>query len=65
MGEVGTKLTSTISSSSDLFCSNRFNDADLPVDTWKVMMYSEIIDFHNIENGEVPSEGAVPPQAQK
>ena len=39
-----------------------FNDADLPVDTWKVMMYSEIlgeysgsasinadsIDFHNL-----------------
>ncbi|OLL26133.1 Mitogen-activated protein kinase hog1 [Neolecta irregularis DAH-3] len=24
-----------------------FNDADLPVDTWKVMMYSEILDFHN------------------
>ena len=23
-----------------------FNDADLPVDTWKVMMYSEILDFH-------------------
>jgi p38 MAP kinase len=22
-----------------------FNDADLPVDTWKVMMYSEILDF--------------------
>jgi p38 MAP kinase len=27
-----------------------FNDADLPVDTWKVMMYSEILDFHNVEN---------------
>jgi p38 MAP kinase len=38
-----------------------FNDADLPVDTWKVpppfpgyglrqvMMYSEILDFHNLE----------------
>ncbi|KAG8996684.1 MAPK protein hog1 [Tulasnella sp. 427] len=25
-----------------------FNDADLPVDTWKVMMYSEILDFHQI-----------------
>lgn len=23
-----------------------FNDADLPVDTWRVMMYSEILDFH-------------------
>lgn len=26
-----------------------FNDADLPVDTWKVMMYSEILDFHNMD----------------
>jgi len=25
-----------------------FNDADLPVDTWKVMMYSEILDFHQL-----------------
>lgn len=25
-----------------------FNDADLPVDQWKVMMYSEILDFHNV-----------------
>lgn len=25
-----------------------FNDADLPVDTWRVMMYSEILDFHKI-----------------
>ncbi|KAF9245636.1 kinase-like domain-containing protein [Melanogaster broomeanus] len=25
-----------------------FNDADLPVDTWKVMMYSEILDFHQV-----------------
>lgn len=25
-----------------------FNDADLPSDTWKVMMYSEILDFHNL-----------------
>lgn len=23
-----------------------FNDADLPVDTWKVMMYSEILGTH-------------------
>nr|BAM08274.1 mitogen-activated protein kinase HOG1 [Moniliella megachiliensis] len=45
-----------------------FNDADLPVDTWKVMMYSEILDFHNIVNvgqdtGAVPaalSENAQP-----
>nr|AAF81523.1 MAP kinase HogA [Aspergillus nidulans] len=28
-----------------------FNDADLPVDTWKIMMYSEILDFHNIDQG--------------
>lgn len=27
-----------------------FNDADLPVDTWKIMMYSEILDYHNIDN---------------
>ncbi|KAG0738999.1 hypothetical protein G6F22_002439 [Rhizopus arrhizus] len=27
-----------------------FNEADLPVDTWKVMMYSEILDFHNVDN---------------
>ncbi|RUS13784.1 mitogen-activated protein kinase HOG1 [Endogone sp. FLAS-F59071] len=27
-----------------------FNDADLPVDTWKVMMYSEILDFHNVDD---------------
>lgn len=26
-----------------------FNGADLPVDTWKVMMYSEILDFHNVD----------------
>ncbi|KAI7664637.1 Mitogen-activated protein kinase, partial [Hortaea werneckii] len=26
-----------------------FNDADLPVDTWKIMMYSEILDFHNVD----------------
>ncbi|SGY53481.1 BQ5605_C006g03764 [Microbotryum silenes-dioicae] len=35
-----------------------FNDADLPVDTWKIMMYSEILDFHNIENADT-TEGAV------
>jgi len=37
-----------------------FNDADLPVDKWKVMMYSEILAFHNInaqENEEpLPAE---------
>jgi len=27
-----------------------FNDADLPVDTWRVMMYSEILDFHQVED---------------
>jgi p38 MAP kinase len=37
-----------------------FNDADLPVDTWKVMMYSEILDFHQVtENAENASEGAI------
>ncbi|CAE6503687.1 unnamed protein product [Rhizoctonia solani] len=28
-------------------------DADLPVDTWKVMMYSEILDFHQIVEPEM------------
>jgi p38 MAP kinase len=57
-----------------------FNDADLPVDTWKIMMYvhprvfdrqaclqltrySEILDFHNIdqsnEAGQALVEGPV------
>ncbi|PQE29128.1 map kinase protein [Rutstroemia sp. NJR-2017a BBW] len=27
-----------------------FNDADLPVDTWKIMMYSEILDYHNVQD---------------
>ncbi|GAA5935536.1 hypothetical protein JCM1841_003708 [Sporobolomyces salmonicolor] len=36
-----------------------FNDADLPVDTWKIMMYSEILDFHNIENTPDNNEGPV------
>lgn len=31
-----------------------FNDADLPADTWRVMMYSEILDFHQL-NGADPS----------
>lgn len=26
-----------------------FNDAELPVDTWKVMMYNEVLSFHNRE----------------
>jgi p38 MAP kinase len=29
-----------------------FNDADLPVDTWKVMMYSEILDFHHVDESQ-------------
>ena len=29
-----------------------FNDADLPVDTWKVMMYSEILGGCLLSNGE-------------
>ena len=35
-----------------------FNDADLPVDTWRVMMYSEILDFHQITaiGDNVPQE---------
>jgi p38 MAP kinase len=56
-----------------------FNDADLPVDTWKIMMcailiihfrpywicllistrYSEILDFHNIEQGNEAGEALV------
>lgn len=41
-----------------------FNEADLPVDTWKVMMYSEILDFHNVDNtdgfmGVTPLTGPV------
>lgn len=33
-----------------------FNDADLPVDTWRVMMYSEILDFHQMSGaGQDPS----------
>lgn len=36
-----------------------FNDADLPVDTWKVMMYSEILDFHQIENVDVGTVSAL------
>jgi len=30
-----------------------FNDADLPTDQWKIMMYSEILDYHNVDG--VPS----------
>lgn len=32
-----------------------FNDADLPVDTWKVMMYSEILDFHQVGDPTDPN----------
>ncbi|PRQ71058.1 hypothetical protein AAT19DRAFT_10598 [Rhodotorula toruloides] len=37
-----------------------FNDADLPVDTWKVMMYSEILDFHHIDSKETSGPVAAP-----
>jgi len=36
-----------------------FNDADLPVDTWKIMMYSEILDYHNVANAEGGGDGGV------
>ncbi|GJE89474.1 mitogen activated protein kinase [Phanerochaete sordida] len=39
-----------------------FNDADLPVDTWKVMMYSEILDFHQVGDSRLAAgvpEGAL------
>ncbi|PSS29768.1 hypothetical protein PHLCEN_2v2916 [Hermanssonia centrifuga] len=36
-----------------------FNDADLPVDTWKVMMYSEILDFHQVGDSRL-NGGGVP-----
>ncbi|KAG7753533.1 hypothetical protein KL911_002926 [Ogataea haglerorum] len=32
-----------------------FNDADLPLDTWRIMMYSEILDFHEIESSQALS----------
>lgn len=32
-----------------------FNDADLPVDSWKVMMYGEILDFHNVDSSNIPT----------
>ncbi|RWQ91659.1 mitogen-activated protein kinase HOG1 [Paecilomyces variotii] len=38
-----------------------FNDADLPVDTWKIMMYSEILDYHNIDQTGLDA-GQVPPE---
>lgn len=36
-----------------------FNDADLPVDKWRVMMYSEILLFHRM-NGGVEGEAHIP-----
>jgi len=36
-----------------------FNDAELPVDTWKVMMYSEILDFHQIGDNAVDAGGGL------
>lgn len=40
-----------------------FSDADLPIDTWKVMMYSEILDFHNVGSPDANAQygqGGVP-----
>lgn len=37
-----------------------FNDVDLPVDNWKVMMYNEILDFHNVDASMIPNLGEVP-----
>ncbi|KAH7042358.1 putative mitogen-activated protein kinase [Linnemannia elongata] len=39
-----------------------FNDADLPVDTWKVMMYSEILDFHHVDEAQSNFMGDVQQQ---
>ncbi|KAF9919742.1 MAPK protein hog1 [Linnemannia zychae] len=41
-----------------------FNDADLPVDTWKVMMYSEILDFHHVDESQSNFLGDVQQQPQ-
>lgn len=46
-----------------------FNDAELPIDTWKVMMYSEILDFHQVSDpgatdGEAPSGALAGPEGQ-
>jgi len=38
-----------------------FNDADLPVDTWKVMMYSEILDFHHVDESQAGMMGDLHP----
>ncbi|THH10396.1 hypothetical protein EW145_g1368 [Phellinidium pouzarii] len=37
-----------------------FNDADLPVDTWKVMMYSEILDFHQVGESSLLEGDSIP-----
>ncbi|KAI8326418.1 putative osmotic sensitivity map kinase [Martensiomyces pterosporus] len=39
-----------------------FNDADLPVEEWKVMMYNEILDFLNVSDGPtaIPHAAAAP-----
>ncbi|KAF8311805.1 CMGC/MAPK/P38 protein kinase [Cantharellus anzutake] len=42
-----------------------FNDADLPVDTWKVMMYSEILDFHQIPGSESNESSALSPHTRE
>ncbi|KAK8096325.1 mitogen-activated protein kinase HOG1 [Apiospora kogelbergensis] len=34
-----------------------FNDADLPVDTWRTMMYSEMLDCHNMKSNNPPTVG--------
>jgi len=46
-----------------------FNDADLPVDTWKVMMYSEILNFHQVgdsatSTGGIPEGALAGPETQ-
>lgn len=35
-----------------------FNDVELPIDTWKVMMYSEILDFHQVTDPGATNEEA-------
>ncbi|CAG8739878.1 7324_t:CDS:10 [Dentiscutata erythropus] len=34
-----------------------FDDTDLPIDDWKVMMYREILDFHNVDGQGYNMEG--------
>ena len=40
-----------------------FNDADLPVDTWKIMMYEQLFDFQN-EHPEAPHPALPAVEAQ-